>query len=266
MSEPMSGPDQDDESTDPQHAENAAADAKVRRRLGTGLVAVIVVGLVVLAGVIALIVVMVRRPVTVPMVVMMDQSQASAALSGVHLRIGVVSHLATASTGAGFVVAQEPHAGTKSVIGSKVDLTLAEQPQPAPAPDVVGMTQSDALAKLTSAQFVPVQYEQYSTTVTAGQVVAQLPPAQTPYETGRRVVFSVSLGGPTAASVTVPSLAGLDDLAAHESLRSAGLVGLWLYNTVSREPQGHVLDQLPRAGVRVPVGARVAVWVAGHTP
>ena len=266
MSEPTNGSDRDDRSTDSQHAQNGAGDAKVRRRVGIGLVAVIVVGLIVLAGVIALIAVMVRRPVTVPMVVTMDQSQASAALSGVHLRVGAISHLATASAGAGFVVAQDPHAGTKSVIGSKVDLTLAEQPRPAPAPDVVGMTQSDAAAKLISAQFVPVQYEQYSTTVTAGQVVAQLPAARTPYETGRRVVFSVSLGTPTTTSLTVPSLAGLDDVAAHESLRSAGLVGLWLYNTVSTEPQGHVLDQLPRAGVRVPVGAQVAVWVAGQTP
>lgn len=266
MSEPTSGSDRHHANNGAQHAQSRVGDAKVRRGIGVGLIAIIVVGLIALAGVIAVIVVMVRRPVTVPMVVMMDQSQASAALSGAHLRVGAVSHLATASVGAGFVVAQMPHADTKSVVGSTVDLTLAEQPQPAPAPDVVGMTQSDAIAKLTSAQFVPVQYEQYSATVTAGQVVGQLPAAQTPYVTGRRVVFSVSLGSPTAASVTVPSLAGIDDLAAHEALQSAGLVGLWLYNTVSTEPQGHVLDQLPRAGVRVPVGARVAVWVAGQTP
>jgi serine/threonine-protein kinase len=244
--------------------EHNRRQAKVRREVRAGLFIAIAVGLILLIGVVLVIVVMVRRPALVPDVTTMTEVEATQALANVHLNVGEISHLATSSVGPGRVVAQRPGSGAKAVAGSQVDLTFAEQTESASAPNVVGLKQADAQARLRAAQFIPVTYEQYSDRVAAGVVVAQLPSAGTQYVTGEPIIVSVSLGPPSGTSSVVPTLKGKDDVTAAQILAAAKLTGFWLYNAASSQPQGLVLGQLPNAGVVVPAGSQVGLWVAGE--
>jgi len=145
-----------------------------------------------------------------------------------------------------------------------VALTLAEPSSESPVPDVVSLKEDAAVDLLAAAKFVPVTYEQYSETVAPGVVVSQLPQAGSTWITGKEVVISVSLGPAQAGSVEIPELVGTDAGLAEHLLDEAELEGYWLYNTVSPETPGLVLAQAPEAGVAVPPGAKVAVWVAGQ--
>jgi eukaryotic-like serine/threonine-protein kinase len=265
VSEPTGRPGKaSSETADERRGEHARHEAKIRRGVSTGLIVTIVIGLVALAVVIVVIFLMAKRPATIPNVTMMTEVQATQALTNVRLRVGEISQLATSAVGPGLVVAQRPGSGGEAVAGSQVDLTFAEQPQPAPAPNVVGLKQAHAEAQLQTGQFVVVRYRQYSDTVPTGTVVAQLPAASTEYQTGQPIIISVSLGKATSTSAAVPVLTGKDDVAARQSLALANLVGYWLYDLASTLPQGQVIGQLPGAGALVPPDARVAVWVAGE--
>ena len=263
MSEPTGPNEHDEESPHQQYLEHEHHVAEVRRTEAHGLEIAIGIGLVVLIGIIISLVIFFKHPVTVPDMVTMTQSQAEQTIVDSGLRTGDVTKIATGAVGPGLVALQRPAMGESVLSGTQVDLVLAEQTQPAPAPGVTGMRQSDAEAKLISAQFVPLDYQQYSDVVPAGSVVEQLPSAGTRYRTGSQVVIAVSLGRAPVTSSTVPTLTGGDDSVASAALQSADLVGYWLFNTVSSERPGLVLEQLPNPGVQVPPGSQVAVWVAG---
>lgn len=101
------------------------------------------------------------------------------------------------------VLAQDPPAGTAADEGSSIRPIVSTVLQLVVVPDVIGMTESDAILALTG---IGLQVRRapsvYDLAVRAGVVVATSPPAQTSVTGGTVVEYVVSLGpdpGPGAS-------------------------------------------------------------------
>jgi serine/threonine-protein kinase len=136
-------------------------------------------------------------------------------------------------------------------------------------PDLVGMTQADAVAALTEAGLaVGDVTTQASASIDAGRVMAQDPPADTKVERGSVVDIVLSTGPeptptptPTATVVRVPSVYGMDVTTATERLESTGFV-VSVRTQASSQPAGTVIAQDPEADVFAPWGSTVKITVA----
>ncbi len=92
-------------------------------------------------------------PVTVPNVVGLTQSAATSAITEAGLTVGQITQQASETVPAGTVIRQNPAAGTSVQPGSAVDLVVSGL-APVTVPNVVGMTQTDAVNTVTGAQLV----------------------------------------------------------------------------------------------------------------
>lgn len=133
-------------------------------------------------------------------------------------------------------------------------------------PDVVGMTETSAVASLASAGLVAGARSQASSATTpAGSVVSQHPAAGATAARSSAVDLVVSTG---PAIVTVPDLAGMTEASARAALSAAGLVAGSVSQAASDTvAAGSVLRQVPAAGASVPSGSAVDLVVSsGPTP
>jgi len=138
------------------------------------------------------------KKVAVPDLVGMTQQGASSALSQAGLKVGTVVSEQSDKGPAGTVIAQDPAAGKEVAEGDLVALTLSSGASPSPAttatvPDVVGLSQADALDALTQVGFTVAVVEESSLTP-AGEVGAQSPSAGVVAQLGSRVKITVSTG------------------------------------------------------------------------
>jgi beta-lactam-binding protein with PASTA domain len=223
-----------------------------------------------------------RGTATVPAVVGQPLAAAVAELRAAGLGTLIVRVPAAAPKGT--VVAQSPHAGTRSAGGgSTVRLYVsvgkspgAEPPPPlspsppAPpgnakpatvsVPDVTGQPQENAQRRLNSAGlkagvvYVPSEEPE-------GNVVSQSPASGT-RNRGTRIQLNVSLGQSPGEQVAVPSVLGQDPATAKSRLRSAGFEVLALPQGVSDRNQiGKIVDEQPARGRRAPSGSTVVIYV-----
>jgi len=204
-------------------------------------------------------IVMVR--VSVPNVVGMQEAAVGAALRRAGLQVGTV----TKGRGPveGRVLKQSVSAGSRVARGSKVDLTVATRritTVHVSVPNVVGMSEAAAGAALRRVGL------QVGTVTKArgakeGVVLSQSPAARRRATRGSKVDLTVSTRRVAAATVSVPSVIGMQEGAANAALRRVGLqVG-----TVTKAPgavPGRVLKQSPSAGAKVLRGFRVAITVS----
>ncbi len=139
------------------------------------------------------------------------------------------------------------------------------QPGTVTVPNVVGMTETSAVASLASAGLVEgARTQASSATLPAGSVVSQHPAAGATAARSSAVDLVVSTG---PASVTVPSLTGMTEANARATLATAGLVA----GTVTQAPSdlvaaGLVLRQVPAAGASVTAGSPVDLVVSLGPP
>ena len=144
---------------------------------------------------------------TVPNVVGMTQSAASAAITGAGLTLGHVTLIYSDSAPSGTVTDQAPSAGGTVPAGSQVAITISRGPKPATnpsataVPNVTGQSQSQAVTTLQSAGLAVVVYQVPSTTVPAGTVSDQTPAGGVLAQPGTTVTIVVSTGPPA----TTPS-------------------------------------------------------------
>jgi serine/threonine-protein kinase len=169
----------------------------------------------------------------------------------------------------GRVYRQDPAAGQAVERGSTVTFWVSTGEPKAVVPDLVGMTQADAIAALTEAGLAVGEVTtQASAEIDAGRVVAQDPPADTKVEQGSRVAIVLSTGPeptptptPTATVVQVPSVYGMDVTTATERLESMGFV-VSVRTQASSQPDGTVIAQDPEADTLAAWGSTVRITVA----
>lgn len=145
---------------------------------------------------------------TVPDVVGMTQSAASAAITAAGLSPGHVTQIFSGSAPSGTVTAQAPDSGVTAPAGSQVAVTISRGPTPSASPSsavavpsVTGQSQSQATTTLQSNGFVVVADQVSSTTVPVGVVSDQTPAGGVLAQAGSAVTIVVSSGSTTSTPV-----------------------------------------------------------------
>jgi serine/threonine-protein kinase len=202
------------------------------------------------------------KQVKVPSVTGFLQAQAESTL----VNAGFVPKVDTKVVGdpaqVGFVQEQNPPANELADEGSTVTITVGKAPKQILVPDVVGMDEADARAKIEAENLtVGTVTPQASTTVPVDQVITQDPRAETPVKLKTPVNLWVSSG---PAPVTVPDLTCLSYGAAKALLDKYGL-GIEYAGempAIPLCPNGNkIVEQHPAANSQANQGAVVQVWV-----
>ena len=142
----------------------------------------------------------------VPNVMGMTEANATAAVTTVdNLTVGSVTDEYSDTVAAGLIISQTPAPNTPVAIGSSVNLVVSlGQPE---VPDVVGMTEANAVAAITAVDNLTTSVtNEYSDTIASGVVISQTPAPNTPVAVGSSVNLVVSLGLPE-----VPNVVGMTE-------------------------------------------------------
>ncbi|MFN2594769.1 MAG: Stk1 family PASTA domain-containing Ser/Thr kinase, partial [Actinomycetota bacterium] len=142
--------------------------------------------------------------VEVPDVTGQTLADAKQLLKDRKLALGDVTEQPSSSVPKGTVISQFPRAQASATAGDSVDLVLSSGIE---VPNVVGKSQSDALALIDQAGLNGVVHEAPSDTVPKGDVISQDPSAGSPANEGDTVTIEVSTG-PQAQSM--PDVRGDD--------------------------------------------------------
>jgi eukaryotic-like serine/threonine-protein kinase len=192
---------------------------------------------------------------TVPAVTGLSQERAEAEVRDAGLEPEATRQESTRPQG--IVLAQSPGAGDKVDEGSSVRLVVSTGPPRETVPDVVGQTESEAVAALTEAGFKADVTQAFSDKK-AGIVVSQEPQAGSNLNEGSAVALTVSKGG---KPVTVPDVVGTTSSEATTTLQNAGLK-VNVVAVPSDQPSGTVVAQNPAAGKQAQAGGTVRLNVA----
>ncbi len=158
---------------------------------------------------------------------------------------------------AGFVFGQDPSAGTRVDSGSTVTLTVSTGKPKVDVPDVVGKSQTDAVAELTQAK-LKVDPHQINSDQPTGQVIAQDPPAGASVIEGTKVRINISSG---PKPVGVPPVVGQSFETANSELQAAGFK-VARVDVDSNQPADTVVDQSPASNSFAGKGTTVTLKVS----
>jgi serine/threonine protein kinase len=139
----------------------------------------------------------------------------------------------------GFVISQNPVAGTKMSPGTSVDLVVSKGPSLIEISDLSRKSPEDAIQILETLGFEYELLEEYSEDVEIGLVSGTIPEAGEIVTPDELIQVIVSLG----IKIEVPEVEGLDYEDAINILEKLGLVV-----TVSGDTNGVVRKQIPRKG------------------
>ncbi len=139
----------------------------------------------------------------------------------------------------GFVISQNPVAGTKMSPGTSVDLVVSKGPSLIEISDLSRKSPEDAIQILETLGFEYELLEEYSEDVEIGLVSGTIPEAGEIVTPDELIQVIVSLG----IKIEVPEVEGLDYEDAINILEELGLVV-----TVSGDTNGVVRKQIPRKG------------------
>ncbi len=196
-------------------------------------------------------------PVAVPDVKGLPQLLARRLIAVAHLR-AIPELVYSETVHPGHVISESPLPSSKRVPrGSPVILYISRGPHPRIVPPLQGVPLQTAEKDLAKIGLVGKQAPngQYSTTVPAGDVVAQDPAARLSVKRGTTVLLTVSLGKPY---VKVPPLFGLSVKKAESALSAAGLA----YQLVGVGGQhGFVYATSPSSGQSVREGTTVVLYI-----
>ena len=139
----------------------------------------------------------------------------------------------------GFIISQNPVAGTKMSPGSSVDLVISNGPSLIEISDLSRKSLVDAIQILETLGLEYEFVEEYSEDVSVGLVSHTLPAAGEIVTPDQTISVIVSLG----IKVEVPEVEGLGYQEALDILEEAGLVA-----TISGDTNGKIVKQIPRGG------------------
>jgi serine/threonine-protein kinase len=160
------------------------------------------------------------------------------------------------------VIEQDPEAGVDADEGSTVTLVVSDGPGEAKVPDVVGLSEEEAVKKLNKRDLKAQIDREFSTDVAPGLVISTIPGPDQTARVGSTVNVIVSDG---PRQVDVPDVVGESEDGAAATLESAGL-GVVVNEVDSDERRGVVVDQDPAAGEQVDEGTDVTIAVSLGPP
>jgi beta-lactam-binding protein with PASTA domain len=197
-----------------------------------------------------------NKPVAVPYVVGLKQAQAVAKIKDKGLKAAIVSGHSNTYP-AGTVMTQSIGGGEKTDKGNTVRLTVSRGRPKTTIPDVIGKSQSDAVAALVSAHLKVAVFHVYSSE-SPDTVTGQNPQANSRVFWNTKVRINVSQG---EKQIEIPNVVGQPYASARSTLLAAGL-GVAKTAVDSNQPANTVVSQSPDAGTRVGTGTTVTLSVS----
>jgi serine/threonine-protein kinase len=199
------------------------------------------------------------KPVAVGYYVGLRRPDAVAKIHDAGLRVKTIGE-SSVRVPLGFVISQEPDAGSRLNKGSQVTLRVSTGKPKVEVPAVVGESSTDAVARLTDAG-LRVKAVDINSPKEAGTVIAQDPPGGTTRVTGSTVRINISKG---PAPVAVPSVVGQSADSANSTLQAAGF-NVRRVDQDSNQPKNTVIRQDPAAGASTGKGSTVTIFVSKGT-
>jgi serine/threonine-protein kinase len=197
--------------------------------------------------------------ILVPSVVGLSESEAKALLKRTGFKVRV-QHESSSQYAAGSATKTDPPAGQSVPPGSGVTLFVSSGPAPIAIPRVVGQTQAEATAQLSSLGFAVNPSTQVSSSDPPGTVISQSPTGTAPPHSTIDIV--VAKAPPTAK---VPNVVGSKAAAATASLKGAGFTVTETSKQVTRPADnGIVLSQTPAGDKEAPKGSAVGIVVGKY--
>jgi len=200
--------------------------------------------------------------VVVPSVLGMTGAQAKEKIEALGLKFENAGEQASADYPAGQVCRQEPEEGVKLAKGETVRVWISSGVGKVQVPNVVGMDQVDAAAKLAALGLKPKSKSEAAPDAVPGTVIRQSPAAGEMVDPGSTVVIVVAT---EAETVTVPRLIGYMVETATAYLESMGL-SYTIQEVDSTYPGGTVVNQDPQPGREVEPGYKVTLFVSNAPP
>jgi beta-lactam-binding protein with PASTA domain len=217
----------------------------------------LLIGLLVAGAIIAGLLLLGGKKVTVPNVVGAPRAEAEIALKREGLSTDVT--LKESERPKDTVIGQDPSGGSKIGEGDVVSLTVSAGPGTARVPELQGAKQSEARKQLTDAGFDVTETKEPSDTIKSNHVITTRPSAGTELDRGATVTLVVSSG---KERVDVPQVTDLQVDEARNRLENAGFqVSVNEQESQDQDP-GTVLAQNPSAGTQATKGSTVTLTVA----
>ncbi len=147
--------------------------------------------------------------------------------------------------------------------GSNVILTVSAGESGIDVPDVVGLSEAEAVSALADKGFVPSKTEGYDNFIKEGQIYKQSPEGGQKAPSGTTITIYISKG-PEESKIAVPNITAQDEMTAMSMLTEHGLA----LGTVTEENydnsayNGLVFEQDPVPGTYVEPGAKVNVKIS----
>lgn len=199
----------------------------------------------------------------VPRVVGVSEAEAKAKIEAAGFDFEKQGAQPSADVVAGAVARQDPEEGTKLAKGKTVGVWISSGDGRVEVPNVVGMTQVEAAAKIGAAGLKVGEVQLVDSTLTGGTVVDQNPKEGQEVEPGATVILHVS-NAPVPTTVKVPAVAGLG-LTLAEAKAKLAIYTLRVtvtYLEARDYKQGLVVGQNPVAGVEVQQNSYVELIVS----
>jgi beta-lactam-binding protein with PASTA domain/tRNA A-37 threonylcarbamoyl transferase component Bud32 len=166
-------------------------------------------------------------------------------------------------TSQGQVIDQDPDEGVALKEGKTVHLVVSLGPTPVDVPDLTGLYQDDAVAKLEEVGLAAGEVErQYSETADVG-LVLDWSPKGVKHPKGGTVDLVISQGPPPRP---IPNVAGMSFDQAKKALADVGLVAVQAERYDDEVAKGKVIGTRPPWGTSIAKGANVEVVISLGQP
>jgi beta-lactam-binding protein with PASTA domain len=196
--------------------------------------------------------------VTVPDVVGLEHGEAEMLIAAEGLT-AATSFEPSDTVDAGLVISTDPVGGTEVAPGSHVTVNVSTGIETVEVPDVVGLSEDDAISDIEAEGLVAVVEVVESEGTEEGIVIETNPNAGTVVGIGTEVTVVVS-GGP--GETVVPDFHGMTAEEAAIAAEDAGLALTVVPDPDNPDPEGVVIDQDPHPGETVEIGTEVAVQMS----
>jgi beta-lactam-binding protein with PASTA domain/predicted Ser/Thr protein kinase len=198
-----------------------------------------------------------NKPVAVPYVVGLKERLAVKKIRDKGLRVRILRRASTQYPQIGTVTGQSPEGGEKTDKGNAVRLTVSSGRPKSTVPEVVGKSQSEAVAALTALHLQVATMHVYSSKP-PDTVTGQDPRPGERVFWNTTVHINVSQG---VKQIEIPSVVGQPYASARSTLLAAGLqVGQTPVD--SNQPANTVISQSPAAGTKVGAGTTITLSVS----
>lgn len=192
----------------------------------------------------------------VPQLYGLTEEQATKSLEDANLSKGNVSKEFDPVAPIGTVIGADPSWGAQLKAGAAVNLTLSKGHEPVEVPKLAGLSEAEATSMLKDLKFDVATTEEYSDSVTAGNVISSDPHKGAMADYGSTVTLTISKGPEPIVVPDVVDMLQADAVATLEGLGFDVQINAPPVPTLDR-----VISQNPDGGTPMPPGSTIEITI-----